>query len=105
MLAFSTPIDCKHTLLAYLPGVTKATGRPNPWTVDDEARYRATQQLRALERQVRAWKRAQAGALNDLDRQRAARHVRATQAAIRAHIDQHGLVRRRQREQLDLGNK
>lgn len=96
--------NCRHVLLAYLPGVTRAGGQ-RAWTAADERRYKATQQLRYLERQVRAWKRAQAGALDDLGRQRAGRKVRAYQARIRAHTAQHGLVRRRRREQLDLGNK
>lgn len=95
--------NCKHVLLAYLPGVTSTTSSSR-WTADDQARYEATQQLRYLERQVRAAKRQQLAALNDLDRQRAARRVRAYQSRIRAHVGQHDLVRRRQREQLDLGN-
>lgn len=96
--------NCKHVLLAYLPGITRA-GHTHGWTADDQARYDATQRLRYLERQVRAWKRAQVGALDDLSRQRAARRVRAYQGEIRAHVQRHDLVRRRRREQLDLGNK
>lgn len=96
--------NCKHVLLPYLPGVTK-TASSLRWTAVDEQRYQATQQLRALERRVRQLKREQAAALDELSRQRAARAVRATQTRIRAHVDQHGLNRRRRREQLDLGNR
>ena len=96
--------NCRHTLTAYLPGVTRTTA-PRAWTDADQARYDATQRLRYLERQVRAYKREQAAALDDLDRQRAARKVRAYQAQIRTHVARHNLVRRRRREQLDLGNK
>ncbi len=96
--------NCKHSMTAYLPGVTKAAA-PREWTDADQARYDAAQQLRYFERQVRAHKREQLGALDDLDRQRAARKVRAYQARIREHTHRHGLVRRRRREQLNLGNR
>lgn len=95
--------NCRHVLLPYLPGVTRASGG-HAWTAADQRRYDATQQLRYLERQVRAAKRQQIAALNDLDRQRAARRMRAYQSRIRVHVGQHDLVRRRQREQLNLGN-
>lgn len=95
---------CKHTLTAYLPGVTRLSA-VSSWTSADERRYRATQHLRALERQVRAAKHQALGALTDLERKRAERLVRAGQARIRAHVAQTGLLRRPRREQLDLGNK
>ena len=95
---------CKHTLTAYLPGVTRLSA-VSSWTDADERRYRATQRLRALERQVRAAKHQAIGALTDLERKRAERLVRAGQARIRNHLAQTGLIRRPRREQLDLGNK
>jgi hypothetical protein len=95
---------CKHTLTAYLPGVTRLSA-VSSWTAADEEKYRATQHLRALERQVRAAKHQALGALTDLERKRAQRLVRAGQARIRTHTAQTGLLRRPRREQLDLGNK
>jgi hypothetical protein len=96
--------NCKHVLVPYLPGITRP-GVGSVWTDADQARYDALQKLRQLERSVRAAKREQAGALDDLSRQRASRRVRALQAQIRGHVERHGLVRRRRREQLDLGNR
>lgn len=96
--------NCRHVFLPYLPGVTK-TGAGSRWTAADQRRYDAIQQLRYLERQVRAWKRAQAAALDDIAKKQAARKVRAYQARIRQHVDQHQLVRRSRREQLNLGNR
>jgi hypothetical protein len=96
--------NCRHVPLPYLPGVTRVTGGRD-WTKADQALYDATQQLRALERRIRSYKRQEAAALDDVSRRRAARNVRATQAMIRAHVDRHHLVRRRHREQLDLGNR
>lgn len=95
--------NCEHTLLAYLPGVTML--RTTEWTERDEQRYRNTQQLRALEREVRKHKQAQAAALTDMERLRAGHRVRAAQAAIRDHVAATGLNRRSRREQLNLGNK
>lgn len=96
--------NCRHTLIAYLPGVSKVPA-PTPWTAADQARYDATQQLRALERRVRDHKRAAAGARTVLDAKRARTRQLAVQAQIRAHVDRHGLVRRTRREQLNLGNR
>jgi hypothetical protein len=95
--------NCKHTLTAYLPGVTRLL--PNQWTDRDEQAYRDTQKLRALEREVRKHRQVQAAALTDTQRAQASRNVRAAQANVRAHTDQTGLNRRPRREQLNLGNK
>lgn len=95
--------NCEHTLTAYLPGVTML--RTTEWTDRDEQRYRSTQHLRALEREVRRHKQAQAAALTDMERVRASRRVRAAQANIRDFTAANGLNRRSRREQLNLGNK
>jgi hypothetical protein len=95
--------NCKHTLTAYLPGVTRLL--PNQWTDRDEQAYRDTQKLRALEREVRKHRQVQAAAITDTQRAQAGRNVRAAQANVRAHTDQTVLNRRPRREQLNLGNK
>jgi hypothetical protein len=95
--------NCKHTLVAYLPGVTQL--HTNQWSADDEAAYQNTQKLRALERAVRAAKLQALGAVTPLDKQRATAAVRAGQARIKTFTDQTGLLRRRRREQLELSNK
>ena len=95
--------NCKHTLTAYLPGFTVL--KPNQWTADDEAKYRDTQKLRALERTVRQARQVQAAALTPADRAASGRDVRAAQANVKAFVNQSGLTRRARREQLNLGNK
>jgi hypothetical protein len=95
--------NCKHTLTAYLPGVTTLV--PNQWTARDEQKYRDTQKLRALEREVRKHRQVQAAAITDTQRAQAGRAVRAAQANVRAHTAAAGMLRRTRREQLDLGNK
>jgi hypothetical protein len=93
--------NCRHTLAAYTPGATLL--RPTPWTAHQEALYRASQRLRELERRVRAAKAQHDAALTPADRAAAAVRVRAGQAAIRHHVAATGVLRRRSREQLDLG--
>ena len=93
--------NCKHTLTAYLPGVTLL--RTNQWSALDELNYRNTQTLRHLERNVRAATLQAAAALTPLDKARAMREVRDGQARIREFTARTGLLRRRQREQINNG--
>jgi hypothetical protein len=95
--------NCKHSLLAYLPGVTVL--KTNQWSAANEQDYKNTQHLRALERAVRSAKVQAAAALTPLDKARAMRDVRAGQARIRDFTAQTGLLRRNRREQIDLGNR
>jgi len=95
--------NCKHTLLAWLPGDPLNTP-PREWAAEDQERYDATQRQRELERRVRQHKRVQAGALDERSRQEAGRRVRATQAQIRDHIARHDLNRHPERERWNLGH-
>lgn len=96
-------VNCSHVLVAYLPGVTSMPKR-KPWTAADQTAYDAAQHLRALERQVRAFKLQAEGALTPLEQRRAMAKARAVQARIREHVATHHLVRRPRREQVDLGH-
>lgn len=96
--------NCRHVIVSFTPGVSQPTPA-TPWSAEDERRYRATQHLRYLERQVRAGKYEQAAALTALDAARARRKIFARQAEIRSWVDKNDLVRRPRREQLDLGNR
>lgn len=87
--------NCRHSISAYLPGVTK----PITNTADPQG-DRDRQHLRALERKVREWKRREEGALTPQARAQARARVRAYQARIREHVDATGLHRQRHREQI-----
>jgi hypothetical protein len=95
--------NCKHVLTSYLPGVT--TLRTNGWMPEDEQAYKNTQQLRALENEVRKAKMQAAGAVTDMDKRRANARARELQARIRDHTAATGLLRRPGREQISLGYK
>jgi DNA-binding transcriptional ArsR family regulator len=89
--------NCRHSINAYLPGITKIpTGTADP--KGDEAR----QQLRALERKVRKAKTQAAGALDPAQRRAHEAQVRDLQGQIRDHIATAPttLFRQRHREQI-----
>lgn len=97
--------NCKHTLIAYFPGITKLRTRTADEVDEAVERFKETQRLRAMERAVRRSKTAELAALTDLDRQTARRRTRDLQARIRDYTAQTGLNPRPRREQLDLANK
>lgn len=92
--------NCKHTLSAYLPGVTT---RPESPPQPKGATYEDTQQQRYLERQVRAWKRREAAAMDDKAKQKARASISAYQKRLRELTAEKGLPRRSHREQLLAG--
>lgn len=93
--------NCRHSVSAFLPGVT--TPPPQP-TADPEG-DRARQRQREIERQIRKHKQRQAAALDEPARKAAGRKVRAWQAEMRDHLDAHPELKRlRYREQLGAGN-
>ncbi|WP_439662862.1 phage minor capsid protein [Lentzea sp. HUAS TT2] len=92
--------NCRHTLLPYLPGVTRlAEPAEHDQAAEDEREH-----LRELERKVRREKRKEAGALDDTDARKAQARIRELQAEIREHVDATGVNRKRYREQTNLGH-
>jgi hypothetical protein len=89
--------NCRHSLSLYLPGVTT---RPQSPPHPQGATYEDTQQQRYYERQVRAWKRRAAAAMDDAARRTAEARVREYQARIRQLVDDKGLKRKPAREQI-----
>jgi hypothetical protein len=89
--------NCRHSLSAYLPGVTtRPPDHPTPGTT-----YEDTQRQREIERHIRKWKRRQAAAMDEQTRRAAGAKVRAWQAAMREHMATHEHLRRKpQREQI-----
>ena len=89
--------NCRHSTSAFLPGVTR---RPQAPPHPQGATYEDTQQQRYLERQVRAWKRVAAVAMNDTARRKANARVREYQGRIRELTAEKGLRRKPPREQI-----
>lgn len=89
--------NCRHSLSAYLPGVTTRPHAPATPGTD----YDDTQRQREIERHIRHWKRRQAAAMSPDAKRAAGQKVRAWQAAMRDHLGEHAVLRRKpEREQL-----
>ncbi|WP_416565061.1 phage minor capsid protein [Nocardia testacea] len=91
--------NCKHGHTAWIPGAPRPAVAPH-----DPQGYKDEQKLRRLERSVREAKRQQAAAITPAAKAKAGQKLRARQAAIRDHVAQTGVTRRRHREQLRTGN-
>lgn len=89
--------NCRHRHSAFVPGFTDLTP---PKADVDHAGYKATQQQRYLERQVRASKKMEAAALTEEAKLKARQRTRTYQARIRDHVAEHNLPRYRHREQI-----
>lgn len=87
--------NCRHTFT-----IAKAGQKLPPSPKPDMDRYRAEQRLRYLERRVRAARRREAVALDPKAKRKARADLVAAWAAIRDHIDDTGIRRNRQREQI-----
>lgn len=89
--------NCRHSLSAYLPGVsTRPPHHATPGTT-----YEDTQRQREIERHIRRWKREQAAAMDEAARRRAGAYVRKWQKAAREHVAAHPDLRRKPaREQI-----
>lgn len=89
--------NCRHSLSAYLPGVTtRPPHHPTPGTT-----YEDTQRQREIERHIRRWKRTAAAAMDDTARRKANAKVRHWQAEMRKHLAAHDVLRRKPaREQI-----
>lgn len=91
--------NCRCNLQAFLPGATDPDVLERPeW---DAEGYAAQQEQRALEREIRAAKEAQAVALDEAAAREAAAEVREAQAALREHLARHEELKRQPgREQI-----
>ncbi|OZC62350.1 hypothetical protein CH267_02095 [Rhodococcus sp. 06-621-2] len=90
--------NCRHSVAAFIPGASRTfTTEPN------EEGYKATQQLRAMERAIRDTKRRQAVAIDPSVKKRLGATLRSQQTALKRHVEANDLKRRAQRERPDLG--
>lgn len=83
--------NCRHSLSAYLPGVTT---RP-PHHATPGTTYKDTQRQREIERHIRRWKRRQAASMDEATFRKAGAKVRAWQKAAREHVAAHDDLRRK----------
>ncbi|MFD6415994.1 phage minor capsid protein [Streptomyces sp. NPDC060194] len=87
--------NCRHDVLAYLPGVTR-----RPPATPARGTYEQSQKQRYLERQIRAWKRREAAGLDEQAVRAARTRVREYQARVRELVAETAMPRKSHREQL-----
>lgn len=87
--------NCRHSLAAFIPGVTKA-----PTHTQDPQGDEDRQRLRYLERKLRKAKLKEAALVDPAAKAAAAAKVRAWQAEIRDHVKTTSAKRQPQREQI-----
>lgn len=93
--------NCRHSVRAFLPGVTKLPPQPTADPKGDDARQRQ----RAIERAIRRWKEREAAALDPAGAASARARVRLWQGQMRDHLAANpSLKRLSYREQIGAGN-
>ena len=91
--------NCADVLQVYFPGVSDLTAGMGEYTPEQSAeRYAASQRQRALEREIRKWKRMQAAAIAPEQERVAKAHIDRLQRQLRALTGETKLPRRYDRE-------
>ena len=90
--------NCLHTLVVYIPGITRIGGGDPQTPEQNREGYKNRQKQRYYERQVRAGKRAQAVALDPFAERQAKSRVDGWQEKLRALTGETGLARMYGRE-------
>lgn len=91
--------NCCDVLQVYIPGVSNLDAGMGGFSQEaSAARYAASQRQRALERDIRRWKRIQAASIAPEDERAAKAHVDLLQRRLRALTGEYDLPRRYDRE-------
>lgn len=94
--------NCRHHLATYFPGVTRLPEIPDDETV--QKNYVAEQKQRQIERQIRYWKRMQAGALDPKQFTKAGQRVKQWHSRMREHLEVNPQLRRQYSREKDRFN-
>lgn len=89
--------NCRHSISAYLPGVTRVPEKPDTKGVT----HKDTQRLRQIERTARKWDRRRAVALTDEEKAQADAKFKEWRKKAREHTAKTGLPRKTNRERHD----
>lgn len=76
--------NCRHSLITYFEGVTRLPKVPDGKEAIKV--YEAEQRQRALERDIRKWKRIEVGSVDEENKIKAANNVRTLQNKLKEHI-------------------
>lgn len=91
--------NCRHSLITYFEGITSLPKVPDG---KEAIRvYEAEQRQRALERQIRKWKRIEVGSIDEESKYKANKAIRNLEKQLREHLDKNKELRRnRNREKI-----
>ena len=84
--------NCRHTLITYFEGITTLPVVPDG--KEAVRLYEAEQKQRYLERQIRKWKRIEAGSIDAKNVNDAARRVKELENKLKKHLDNNKELRR-----------
>ena len=96
-------INCRHSFFPYYEGMQKTDWHIDLTPRQNEELYNDTQKQRRYEERIRSWKRRQTLARDTGDAAeyaKATAHLKATRADLRAFLEETGLPRRLNREQV-----
>lgn len=91
--------NCRHTLTTYFPGITRLPVVPDGKEAIKV--YEAEQKQRALERQIRKWKRIEAGSVDAKNVNDAAKKVKELEYQLTNHLDKNKHLRRTSQREID----
>lgn len=92
--------NCRHTLATYFPGISKPPRPANDELA--EQNYAAEQRQRYMERQIRMYKRLEAGSLDPQNQAKYANKVTEWEGRLKEHLAEHDELRRdKTRERVD----
>ncbi len=84
--------NCRHTLSTFFPGVSKLP--PKTDSKKALANYKAEQKQRFYERQIRKYKRLEAGSLDEENQAKYSAKVKEWQEKLKAHLEENPQLRR-----------
>lgn len=85
-------VNCRHNLVTYFEGITNLPKVPD--TEEALKTYEAEQKQRALERQIRKWKRFEVGICDEESKQIASNKLKQLQKDLRNHLNNNKELRR-----------
>lgn len=89
--------NCRHNIATYFPGITQLPKAPD--TKKAVEAYKAEQEQRELERQIKKWKRSAEGSQDPVNAKYAKEKVKEYQNKMWEHIEKHPELRRSYRRE------
>lgn len=84
--------NCRHTLITYFEGITKLPVIPSGEEAIES--YESEQKQRYYERQLRKWKRVEAGSCDNVNQEIAYKKVKEIQNLLKTHLKNNDKLRR-----------